>query len=200
METNHYRLSVVDAQLNFRRPAGTSRGVYTQRQVWYVLLTSPQCPQRLGVGECAPLPGLSCEALPGYGELLTRICREVEAEGGLRTEKLRPYPSILFGLETAFRHFETGSFSLWDTPFSRGEQGIPINGLIWMGSYEDMLAQVEEKLKAGFRCLKLKIGAIGFEEELALLRHIRKRFSAGEIELRVDANGAFTPAGAMEKL
>ena len=89
---------------------------------------------------------------------------------------------------------------MWDTPFSRGEAGIPINGLIWMGDFNRMLAQIEKKMEAGFRCIKLKIGAINFEEELALLQHIRSHYSSKEIELRVDANGAFSPTDAMEKL
>lgn len=105
-----------------------------------------------------------------------------------------------FGLETAIRHFFEGSWALWDTPFSRGEAGIPINGLIWMGDFNRMLAQIEKKMEAGFRCIKLKIGAINFEEELALLQHIRSHYSFKEIELRVDANGAFSPTDAMEKL
>jgi hypothetical protein len=106
----------------------------------------------------------------------------------------------LFGLETAFRHYETGSFRLWDTPFSRGEEGIPINGLIWMGDYLKMAEQIEHKLNDGFRCIKLKIGAIHFDDELALLRSIRSRFPAKEITLRVDANGAFAPGEALGKL
>lgn len=110
------------------------------------------------------------------------------------------YPSILFGLETAIWHFFAGSWALSDTAFSRGEVGIPINGLIWMGDFDHMLSQIEKKMEAGFRCVKLKIGAIDFEKELALLRHIRTHFSSKEIELRVDANGAFSPGDAMEKL
>ena len=121
-------------------------------------------------------------------------------QGGLSVESHRDYPSILIGLETAFRHLERGSLDLWDTPFSRGEAGIPINGLIWMGDYKKMLEQIETKMTTGFRCIKLKIGAINFEEELALLRFIRSHFSAKEVELRVDANGAFAPVDAMEKL
>jgi hypothetical protein len=115
-------------------------------------------------------------------------------------DSLRPYPSILFGLETAFRQYETGSFRLWDTPFSRGEKGIPINGLIWMDDYRKMAEQIEHKLKDGFRCIKLKIGAIHFDDELSLLRRIRIRFPAEEIALRVDANGAFLPNEALDKL
>lgn len=113
---------------------------------------------------------------------------------------MRDYPSMLFGLETAFRHYERHSYALWNTPFSRSEAGIPINGLIWMADYERMLAQIETKLASGFRCVKLKIGAINFEDELQLLRYIRRHFSAKEIELRVDANGAFAPSDALEKL
>ena len=185
--------------MHFKQPAGTSRGVYTTRRVWYLHLTSDSQPGREGIGECAPLPNLSCDDLPHYEQLLSSLCQEA-AQSGIDYERLRPYPSILFGLETAFRHFERGTASLWDTPFSRGEQGIPINGLIWMGSYTQMLSQIEAKMQAGFRCIKLKIGAIHFEEELSLLKIIRRHFSAKEIELRVDANGAFSPAEALEKL
>ena len=194
-----YRIHIEPRTLHFKQPAGTSRGVYTTRRVWYLHLTSDSQPGREGIGECAPLPNLSCDDLPHYEQLLSSLCQEA-AQSGIDYERLRPYPSILFGLETAFRHFERGTASLWDTPFSRGEQGIPINGLIWMGSYTHMLAQIEAKMQAGFRCIKLKIGAIHFEEELSLLKIIRRHFSAKEIELRVDANGAFSPAEALEKL
>lgn len=194
-----YRIHIEPRTLHFKQPAGTSRGVYTTRRVWYLHLTSDSQPGREGIGECAPLPNLSCDDLPHYEQLLSSLCQEA-AQSGIDYERLRPYPSILFGLETAFRHFERGTASLWDTPFSRGEQGIPINGLIWMGSYTQMLSQIEAKMQAGFRCIKLKIGAIHFEEELSLLKIIRRHFSAKEIELRVDANGAFSPAEALEKL
>jgi L-alanine-DL-glutamate epimerase-like enolase superfamily enzyme len=103
-------------------------------------------------------------------------------------------------LETAMRQLATSSFALWDTAFSRSEQGIPINGLIWMGPYRDMEAQIREKLDHGFRCIKLKIGALNFEEEIALLKQIRHEYSAKTITLRVDANGAFLPSEAPEKL
>ncbi len=194
-----YRIHIEPRTLHFKQPAGTSRGVYTTRRVWYLHLTSDSQPGREGIGECAPLPNLSCDDLPHYEQLLSSLCQEA-AQSGIDYERLRPYPSILFGLETAFRHFERGTTSLWDTPFSRGEQGIPINGLIWMGSYTQMLSQIEAKMQAGFRCIKLKIGAIHFEEELSLLKMIRRHFTAKEIELRVDANGAFSPAEALEKL
>ena len=160
------KIEIVPRLLHFKQPAGTSRGVYTTRKVWYVHFTSPEFPGRVGVGECAPLPKLSCDDLPDYGKRLADVCRWVEEQGG----KLD------------------------------GEAGIPINGLIWMGDFDKMLVQIEAKMKGGFRCIKLKIGAINFEEELALLRHIRAHFSAGEVELRVDANGAFSPVDAMEKL
>ena len=194
-----YTIKIVPRRLHFKQPAGTSRGSYTTRDVWYLHLTSDKYPDRVGIGECAPLPKLSCDDMQGYESVLAHICNEVTEQGGFSVESLR-YPSILFGLETAFRHLERGCFELWDTPFSRGEVGIPINGLIWMGDYKKMLEQIEAKMAVGFRCIKLKIGAINFEEELALLRFIRSHFSAKEVELRVDANGAFAPADAMEKL
>lgn len=195
-----YTINIIPRILHFKQPAGTSRGTYTTRKVWYIYLSTTEYPERVGVGECAPLPKLSCDDLPDYEQILCNACRCLEQTGELDTEALRDYPSILFGLETALRHYETQSWALWDTFFSRGETGIPINGLIWMGDFDRMLQQIEVKMQSGYRCIKLKIGAINFEEELALLKHIRAHYSAREIELRVDANGAFSPIDAMEKL
>ena len=188
------KIEIIPRLLHFKQPAGTSRGTYTTRKVWYLHFTSPDFPGR-------PLPALSCDDLPDYEDILKRFCRQVEKEQGMwDKDVLCQYPSILFGLETAIWHFFAGSWALSDTAFSRGEVGIQINGLIWMGDFDHMLSQIEKKMEAGFRCVKLKIGAIDFEKELALLRHIRTHFSSKEIELRVDANGAFSPGDAMEKL
>ena len=187
------KIEIIPRLLHFKQPAGTSRGTYTTRKVWYLHFTSPDFPGRVGIGECAPLPALSCDDLPDYEDILIRTCRQVEEEQGkLDKDGLCKYPSIW--------HFFAGSWALSDTAFSRGEVGIQINGLIWMGDFDHMLSQIEKKMEAGFRCVKLKIGAIDFEKELALLRHIRTHFSSKEIELRVDANGAFSPGDAMEKL
>lgn len=195
-----YNIQITPRLLHFKQPAGTSRGVYNTRKVWYIEISSMENPSIKGIGECAPLPNLSCDDVPQYEEVLQQACSRVAREGNIPTESLRNYPSILFGLETALRHYETGSLALWDTPFSRGEAGIPINGLIWMGNFEEMYRQIEAKMEVGYRCIKLKIGAIDFDAELTLLKHIRSRFSVKDIELRVDANGAFSPAEAMHKL
>lgn len=194
------KIEIVPRLFHFKKPAGTSRGVYTTRRSWYVKVTSDEYPGKEAWGECAPLPALSCDDLPDYALLLRKVCDDVERTGSHDTRKWNAYPSMIFGLETALRHWETGKYALWDTPFSRGEEGICINGLIWMGTYEDMFRQIKTKLEAGFRCVKLKIGAIGFEEELALLHFIRRHFPAREVELRVDANGAFAPEEALDKM
>lgn len=195
-----YQIEIIPRTLHFKQPAGTSRGVYHTRQVWYLLLTDTKT-GRWGVGECAPLPDLSCDALPGrYEEVLAACCKRVEQTGSIDYETMRPYPSMLFGLEMAFAHLKAGCLKLSDTAFAEGKAGIPINGLIWMGDFEQMYRRIEEKMKQGFRCIKLKIGAIEFEKELELLGHIRKHFSPEQIELRVDANGAFTPEEAPHKL
>jgi o-succinylbenzoate synthase len=189
-------VNVSERVLHCKQPAGTSRGVYTERKIWIVWVTDGQ---RTGVGECAPLPDLSCDASPQYAQTLRRFCDDLERTGRLDTEALRPYPSMLFGLETALLHLERGE-RLFDTPFSRGEEGIPINGLVWMGRHDEMLKRMEEKLEQGYRCVKLKIGAIDFDDELDLVRRIRERFSRREVELRLDANGAFSFDEALYKL
>lgn len=190
-----YNIVITPRTLHFKQPAGTSRGVYTTRQSWFIRLTSPDAPDREGLGECAPLPDLSCDAIAEYEPTLRAACNMFCATGRIQHDMLRPYPSILFGLETALLSFERGNV-LFDTPFGRGEEGIPINGLVWMGSYDEMLGRMEEKMKAGFRCVKLKIGAIDFERELDLVRHIREAFTPQQIQLRVDANGGFSPEEA----
>lgn len=182
--------------LHFRQPAGTSRGIYTQRHIWLVTVTDGTA---TGIGECAPLPQLSCDDIPGYATVLRQFCDDVERTGEIDYEAMRDYPSMLFGLETALLHLKRGQ-RLFDTPFSRCEQGIPINGLIWMGSFEEMSKRIEEKLEQGFRCIKLKIGAIDFDSELQLIKSIRSRFGHRELELRVDANGAFPFEEALYKL
>lgn len=186
--------------MHFRQPAGTSRGVYTTRRSWFVTVTSADSPGRVGVGECAPLPNLSCDDIPDYGNVLRGFCDRLEETGRIDYDALRPYPSMLFGIETALLHYRAGSPVFFDTSFGRGEEGIPINGLVWMGSFDEMAARIEEKMRLGFHCIKLKIGAIGFDRELELIRHIRESFTKEQIELRVDANGAFEPREAPARL
>ena len=173
------KIEIIPRLLHFKQPAGTSRGTYTTRKVWYLHFTSPDFPGRVGIGECAPLPALSCDDLPDYEDILKRFCRQVEKEQGMwDKDVLCQYPSILFGLETAIWHFFAGSWALSDTAFSRGEVGIQINGLIWMGDFDHMLSQIEKKMEAGFRCVKLKIGAIDFEKEL---EESMKKIEEGDI-------------------
>lgn len=190
------KISIAERTLHFKQPAGTSRGVYTERKIWLVTMTDGE---HTGVGECAPLPLLSCDDIPNYTEMLRCFCDIVEQTDEIPYEDLRDYPSMLFGLETALLDLRNGA-KLFDTPFSRGECGIPINGLVWMGSYDEMQQRIEEKLDKGFRCVKLKIGAIDFDSELALVKRIRQRFSYHDVELRVDANGAFPFEEALYKL
>ena len=201
------KIDIEERVLHFKQPAGTSRGVYTERRIWLVTITDGE---RRGVGECAPLPDLSCDAMAShiYNKVLRGFCDQVEQTGEIPYEALRDYPSMLFGLETAMLSLRselsplTSHLSplLFDTAFSRGEVGIPINGLVWMGNYDEMLQRLEQKLEQGFRCVKLKIGAIDFEQEMALVKRIRDRYSFHEVELRVDANGAFRPDEALYKL
>ena len=228
-----YKIEISERTLHFKQPAGTSRGVYTTRHSYYLTLTSDDMPGIEGVGECATLPDLSCDAKPEYEMTLRQVCQMVEQMGRIPYDMIRAYPSITFGLETAFASFfdaakkklgekklsegktsveilkEAGASvpaemenltDLFDSPFGRGEEGITINGLVWMGTYEEMLARLEEKLQAGFHCVKLKIGAIDFFKELDLIKRIRDVYTKEQVELRVDANGGFLPENAMSQL
>lgn len=200
-----FSLRVVPRTLKFKQPAGTSRGVYLERRVWYIVMTSTDPQIRFtGLGECAPLHDLSCDYDEHYEERLREVCAEVERTQNLDSRKLRHLPSMLFGLESAFRS-AIGSLGgdylrLYPSDFTQGKKGIPINGLVWMGTYEEMCSRLEEKLEKGFRCVKLKIGAIDFESELNLIRRLRSRYGKDTVELRVDANGGFSPDDAPRRL
>lgn len=196
-----FNINISEKTLHFKQPAGTSRGIYTTRHSWFITITSPERPNIKGIGECAPLPNLSCDDIPEYSNILKSLCQQFCLSGKIEYDIMRPYPSMLFGLESALQQFNVdGSKCLFDTPFGRGEEGIPINGLVWMGSFDEMLLRIENKMRSGFRCIKLKIGAIDFEKEIELIRHIREHFTPKEIELRVDANGGFTPKNAIDRL
>ena len=193
---NCLKIDIQERVLHFKQPAGTSRGTYTERRSWFVEISDGE---RVGVGECAPLPDLSSDARPDYADVLRKFCNQVEQTGAIDYEALRDYPSMLFGLETALLNLQRGE-CMFDTAFSRGEEGIPINGLVWMGRYDEMLQRLEQKLEQGFRCLKLKIGAIDFNLELDLVKRIRDRFSRREVDIRLDANGGFKYEEALYKL
>lgn len=184
-------------ELHFKRPAGTSRGVYNTRPVWFLFLTENG---RTGIGECAPLPGLSTETPAQVEQALANICADPKSFVD-DWSRLKDTPSVQFGLETAWLDFQNGGKQeLFPSAFTEGKSGIPINGLIWMGEPDFMKSQIDEKLEAGYHCLKLKIGALNFEKELELLQAIREKYAACEITLRVDANGAFRSDEALEKI
>ena len=257
------KINISERTFHFRQPAGTSRGVYTERKSWIIELADGE---RTGIGECAPLPGLSCDDIPDYEKTLRALCDKFEQEGQIDYNLMRPYPSMLFGLETAMLSLTPnpttllrssgvqecrssdnsilrsegvkecrsvdntqasnpsslpqggglegatpssispsfggvrGGSILFNNAFSRGERGIPINGLVWMGSYEEMMQRIEEKLSQGYRCIKLKIGAIDFDKELDMVRSIRERFSSKELQIRLDANGGFSYDEALYKM
>ncbi len=184
--------------LDFKRPSGTSRGVLTQKETWFLILKKEG---KTGIGECGILRSLSYDDRPGYEDKLKWVCENIELGEEKLWQELREYPSIQFGVEMAFKSLASEDpFLLFPSGFTRGTASIPINGLVWMGEEQFMKEQIIQKIEDGFNCIKLKIGAINFETEVNLLKFIRREFTAEEIEIRVDANGAFSPAEALEKL
>ena len=184
--------------LNFKTPSGTSRGILKIKETWFFILKDNG---RVGIGETGLFRGLSIDDVNHYENKLKWVCNHIDLGLELLRKQLYEFPSIQFGLEQAFLSLKSeSSFELFPSSFTRGKKSIPINGLIWMGNKSFMKNQIQEKLKSGFSCLKMKIGALNFDAEMELLKEIRKEFSSNEIELRVDANGAFNPKNALEKL
>jgi len=184
--------------LNFKRPSGTSRGVMTEKETWFILLENKG---KKGIGECGILRSLSIDDRPDYEEKLKWVCDNIHLGEDKLWEELIEFPAIQFGLETAFKSLEGEMpYMLFPSKFTKGEANIDINGLVWMGEKAYMKQQIDEKISDGFNCIKLKIGAIDFNYELELLQFIRQNYTAEEIEIRVDANGAFTINEALSKL
>ena len=184
--------------LNFKRPSGTSRGVMTTKETWFLIIEQNS---KVGIGECGVLRGLSIDDKPNFEEKLQWVCNNINLGLENLISQLIEFPSIQFGIEMAFKSLEsTDKFQLFPSDFTQSKSNIPINGLVWMGDDLFMRGQIVEKIEAGFKCIKLKIGAIDFKAELNILKSIRKEFSESDIELRVDANGAFKTREALEKL
>ncbi|WP_370476450.1 o-succinylbenzoate synthase [Tamlana flava] len=184
--------------LNFKQASGTSRGILKTKETWFIVLKTEN---KLGIGECGLFRGLSADDKPDYEQKLKWACEQIDSGLDFLLGQLTEYPSIQFGLEMAFLSLESkDSFELYPSEFTKSEDSIPINGLIWMGDEAFMKKQIQDKIEAGFSCIKMKIGAIDFQSEVNLIKSIRKDFSSKEIELRADANGAFSPKEVLEKL
>lgn len=184
--------------LKFKNPSGTSRGVMIEKETWFIILEKDK---KKGIGECGILRGLSVDDRHDYEEKLQWVCDNIHLGVNLLWESLIEFPSIQFGVEMAFQSLGSKNpFLLFPSEFTESQKSIPINGLIWMGEASFMKRQIEEKLANGFRCIKLKIGAIDFDKELQLLRFVRDNFTPEQIEIRVDANGAFNLDLALNKI
>ena len=184
--------------LEFKQASGTSRGVLKTKETWFLKLRHNN---KKGIGECGLFRGLSIDDRPDYEDKLKWVCKNINIGLEHLLDELVEFPSIQFGLEMAFKSLESkDQFELFPSKFTRSDDSIPINGLIWMGSEAFMKQQLESKIAAGFNCIKMKIGAIDFQTEIELIKSIRKSFSSKDIEIRVDANGAFSPLEALEKL
>lgn len=189
-------------RLRFKNPATTSRGTLTEKDAFYLKIEDSEKPGIFGIGECSPLSGLSIDAVDNFEQKLSGVCDFINKTGEVTDElDLNLLPSVEFAIETALLDLQNGGIrKIADTDFVNKKEPVKINGLIWMAEKEKMKEQIIQKLKDGFKCIKLKIGAINFDDECDLLEYIRKEFPPSEIEIRVDANGAFSPSDAREKL
>ena len=202
------RLRFSHRALRFNFPARTSRGALAEHVAWYLHLHHGAAPGVEGVGEAAPLAGLSPDFGPSFPAAVAQLCHRFNAAGFAAFAVAdaaafvgHALPALVFALETALLDLaQGGRRQLYANAFSRGEASLPINGLVWMGDAAFMREQIGEKLAAGYSCLKLKIGGLDFATELAILTEIRAMAGPERLILRVDANGAFAPAEAPARL
>jgi len=194
------KAKLINHPLQFKLPAGTSRGILKTKPTWFIVLQH-QLTGNIGVGECSLIPGLSIDNESEIDQVLASIIRKFNSGQFPTVTEYQNFPAVQFALETALNDLAYADpFSPYPGAFTNNAKQIPINGLVWMGDKDFMLQQIQSKIEEGFKCIKMKIGAIDFDTELALLKSIRNQFSETQIELRVDANGAFSPSEAMAKL
>lgn len=185
-------------QLQFKSPSGTSRGVLRYKDSWFIQISKGD---QYGIGECSIIEGLSPESPQDVQNILDDIPQHLKKGKEFLLERYSKAPAVQFAIEMAFSGLDSHHpFLHFDTQFTHHQQMIPINGLIWMGDIDSMMIQLEQKIKLGFSCIKIKVGAIDFESECELLHHIRKQYHSSDIELRLDANGAFQCEDVMSKL
>lgn len=203
------QFQVIPYTLKFRFEAGTSRGSLTEKETWFIKATRTDDDYVIGWGEASPLKGLSMDYSPDYGKKLRAVLDHLEGLD-IPSENLLDFvvantpadmPSVRFGIETALIDVSNGGgHRIFPGAFTEGKMKIPINGLVWMGDREFMQRQIDEKLKAGFNTIKMKVGAIDFETEYQILENLRENYTTEDLTLRVDANGAFTETDVVEKL
>lgn len=192
------RLAFAPYTLKFRNPAGTSRGVLLEKPTYLIKVFDEHAPEHYGLGEAPLFPGLSPEADGRYELKLVELLANV-ALG--RPTDLSGHSSIQFGFEQALLDFSLGCSGLYyPSAFTAGDTAIEINGLVWMGSLDEMTERIEEKVRSGFRCIKLKIGALDWTQEEEMIFAVRRRFSPDKLEIRVDANGGFPMDAALPRL
>lgn len=202
---------------HFSFDARTSRGAMKEKTSWFIKIFDPASPDRVGIGECGPLPGLSIDHKPELQEDIERLVNRfnevshtINPSGEVSSvyheivkglgQEINQYPALLFAFETALLDWYSGGEKvIFRNRFVNGAS-IPINGLIWMGGLDFMLQQIELKIRDGFKCIKLKVGGINFEKECDILHYIRRKYFREDIMVRLDANGAFKPADALYKL
>ncbi|MBT8220847.1 MAG: o-succinylbenzoate synthase [Bacteroidia bacterium] len=187
--------------LQFKRPGGTSRGVLKTKDSWILKIWEEGNANVFGLGECSIIERLSPDPIDQIEMVLTNMDLMDLSVNRLPISELGDFPAIHFAVETALMDLNNGGKRIvCPSPFTQEKSCIPINGLIWMGDISFMKDQIREKLALGFRCLKLKIGATEFDSEIDLLQKIRSEYPIEDLELRVDANGAFEYSNALEKL
>lgn len=196
---------------HFSFNARTSRGAIKQRDSWFLKIYDSANPEVFGIGEAAPVGGLSREK-PGdvhdqFEAVVEKINKQdkLPATGSLKDihsafDSLNLSSSVYLAVETAFLdYFNGGKRIIFDNDFHKGKP-LEINGLVWMGGLDFMLQQVSIKVDDGFTCIKLKIGGLNFEKELDILQFVRRKYFRDQITIRLDANGAFKADQALNKL
>ncbi len=187
--------------LEFIEPGVTSRGVLLHKLSWLLWIWDDKAPEIKGVGEISIISGLSPELEDDVETALIQLKNDTDNIIKNYQQFFEQKPAVKFGIEIALRDLHRGGKSLlFPSDFTEGKNGVKINGLIWMGTIDEMQNRIKQKIENGFTCIKIKVGSQNFEHELDLLKQIRQKYNETDLQIRLDANGAFSPDEALKKI
>ena len=93
--------------IEFNKTATTSRGNMITHTVYYIVKTD-SVTQKIGIGEAAPLIGLSIDAVDNFEDYLQFVLNQLNNGFNQEDIDLENWPAIQFALETALAELKFG--------------------------------------------------------------------------------------------
>ncbi|MBI5646815.1 MAG: o-succinylbenzoate synthase [Ignavibacteriae bacterium] len=203
------RVRILAADLPLRVPFSTSAWTLHARSVYLLELSDGE---HTVWGEAAPLPYFGTESVDNCHSALVCAARAlttidsadaIEAALSALPLELPHTPAARFAVECALRdmyalHAGQPLHAVLSPHAALGAR-IRVNAILGRGNAARIAADAEARVREGYTCLKLKVGAAALNHDLDTLRAVRARVGPA-VALRADANGAWDERAALAAL